>query len=244
MIETAKNNFYSQKDNSDRSFISYYTFFRSYILPYLPKDKKAKILDLGCGSGKFLYSLDKSGYKNYFGIDNCDFQISKAKEKVNFVEKADMFEYLPKHKNEFDAIGFFDVAEHIDTAQLKDLLDKANKALKEKGVLIIHTLNGYSPFSKFYFYGDPTHVKIYGPKIVGEYAKDAGFDSYAYFAAVPERIEWSESFSLLGLARFLLKFIRTFLWNIFKIFYEFSGYVALGSYSGPYTPNFLIIIKK
>jgi len=35
----------------------------------LPEDKKAKIIDLGCGNGGFVYWLQQIGYQNAEGID-------------------------------------------------------------------------------------------------------------------------------------------------------------------------------
>src|SRR5439155_26972464 len=43
--------------------------FRKVLLPLLPADKQARILDLGCGYGEFLCFLQKEGYQNAAGID-------------------------------------------------------------------------------------------------------------------------------------------------------------------------------
>jgi 2-polyprenyl-3-methyl-5-hydroxy-6-metoxy-1,4-benzoquinol methylase len=46
---------------------------------FLPHDKSAKILDVACGSGHFLYFLKKEGYTNIHGIDLSDDQLEVAR---------------------------------------------------------------------------------------------------------------------------------------------------------------------
>jgi len=40
-----------------------------YILKYIPKNKITRILDAGCGNGKYAEKLINLGYKNVFGLD-------------------------------------------------------------------------------------------------------------------------------------------------------------------------------
>ncbi|MCX7704381.1 MAG: class I SAM-dependent methyltransferase [Planctomycetota bacterium] len=52
--------------------------FRKYYLPHLPKDKNAKILELGCGYGAFLLFLKQQGYTNLIGVDISPQQVETA----------------------------------------------------------------------------------------------------------------------------------------------------------------------
>src|SRR3989442_10586296 len=44
-------------------------FYSSNYAPYLPDKKDARILDVGCGAGHFLYFLKARGYTAMTGID-------------------------------------------------------------------------------------------------------------------------------------------------------------------------------
>jgi len=237
--------FYASKKRSPYSYEAYHSFLKVYILPHLPLDKKAKILDIGCGNGHLLHALQKEGYTNGFGIDSSKRQIDNARKKMNCVELADVFQYLPVHEKEFDVITLIDVAEHFDKNDLFKLLKMTNNALRQGGILIIHTINGFSPFLQPYFFGDPTHQQIYSFKIIGEYALLAGFKEYHEFPSTPEGFPVLESIPLLrALARFLLKTGQWFLWHLISRIYALIEYVAVGRYKRFYTPNFIIVCKK
>src|SRR5262249_16540690 len=56
------------------------TTFRAYFQHLLPEDKGAKILDIGCGYGPFLYFLQKEGYRNICGVDISPEQVEAARQ--------------------------------------------------------------------------------------------------------------------------------------------------------------------
>ncbi len=237
--------FYAREENTRYSYESYYSFFKTYILFHLPSNRGIKILDVGCGSGHLLYALKKDGYNNCFGIDLSKKQIDNAMLKVDRVELADVFQYLPNHEREFDVITLIDVAEHFDKDNLFKLLKIIKNSLRPNGILIIHTINGLSPFYRSYFFGDPTHQQIYSPKIIGEYAFLAGFKEYHEFPSTPERFPKTESIdSLKSFIRFLLKIGQWFLWHLISRIYALIECVAIGAYRRFYTPNFIIVCKN
>jgi len=43
--------------------------FRQRWQVFLPREKGAPVLDLGCGCGEFLYFLHREGYTNLHGVD-------------------------------------------------------------------------------------------------------------------------------------------------------------------------------
>jgi len=236
--------FYDRKKASSYSYEAYFSFFKIYLLPHLPTDKKVRILDVGCGGGQLLYALKKEGYNNHFGIDSSKNQIERAKEKMDRVECVDVFEYLPNHQNAFDVVTLIDVAEHFDKGNLFKLMKIIQSTLRPGGILIIHTVNGLSPFSRPYFFGDPTHQQLYSPKMVGEYALLAGFEQYRQFPSAPEYFPRLEPVSLKSFVYFLLKVGQWFLWHILSRIYAFVEGVAIGGYGRFYTPNFIIVCKK
>src|SRR5215472_17802417 len=64
---------------------------RYNILPHLPQNRNAHILDVPCGYGRYLKALASHGYTNASGIDISAEQIAFAREKLKLtkVEVAD-----------------------------------------------------------------------------------------------------------------------------------------------------------
>ena len=44
-------------------------YFEIYIKNNLPKDKNVRIVDIGCGDGRYLSKIMKLGNKNSFGLE-------------------------------------------------------------------------------------------------------------------------------------------------------------------------------
>jgi SAM-dependent methyltransferase len=114
-------------------------------------DKKIKILDIGCGTGRHSRELTSRGYK-VTGIDLSESQITRARElaeqqklSINF-QKADARSL--SFINEFDLVimlceGGFSL---METDEMNyQILQNAAKALKENGKFIFTTLNGLFP---------------------------------------------------------------------------------------------------
>ncbi|UCH93973.1 MAG: methyltransferase domain-containing protein [Candidatus Aminicenantes bacterium] len=114
-------------------------------------DKTKRILDIGCGTGRHAVELAKRGYP-VTGIDLSQSQLDKAIEKakkeslnINFI-RADA--RTLDFNNEFDAVimiceGAFPLME-TDEMNVQ-ILEKAQKALKPGGKLILTTLNALFP---------------------------------------------------------------------------------------------------
>ncbi|MBT7553069.1 methyltransferase domain-containing protein [bacterium] len=111
-------------------------------IPYI-KDN-FKILDLGCGNGRLLKSLEESNKKfDYTGIDFSEGLIKQAQE--NFPEHkftvADMRE-LDFPENSFDMVFSIAAFHHLDKKSDRiKLLKKLNKCLKPGGYLFMTNWN-------------------------------------------------------------------------------------------------------
>lgn len=68
---------------------------RNY-LKYLPKDKNAHILDLGCGMGHYIYALKKMGYCNVAGVDASESNVKFCVSHHMNVVQDDIVNYLQK----------------------------------------------------------------------------------------------------------------------------------------------------
>jgi len=96
--------------------------------------KVSTILDIGCGSGLMLNSLEKIGLTS--GMDMSDEAISFSQEIFSgTIKKGSLPSDVPYANNEFDIITALDVIEHIDDDQAS--LRKIRDLLKSNGKCIL-----------------------------------------------------------------------------------------------------------
>jgi SAM-dependent methyltransferase len=131
--------------------------FRKHFLPLLPTERGARILDLGCGYGEFLYFLQRHGYTNAYGIDLNDKQLEVGRSLgVSNLQWGDATSVLAESRGEFDFISAIDVLEHVPKNQALELLEQIYSALRPGGRFVCQVPNlaaFYSPM----FYMDFTH---------------------------------------------------------------------------------------
>lgn len=114
-------------------------------------DKRLKILDVGCGTGRHAIELTKRGYL-VTGIDLSESQLARAKQKAQAAQLKIDFQKQDARCLTFD--GEFDVAIMLceggfplmETDEMNfEILKSVTKSLKEKCKFIFTTLNGLYP---------------------------------------------------------------------------------------------------
>ena len=111
-----------------------FAVWRWYFGSFLPRDKEAKILDIGCGNGGFVYWLQSLGYKNSEGIDISEEQIGMARNLgIPNIECADLVEFLKSKDKVYDIIFARDIIEHFKKEEIINILSLIFNSLKKGG---------------------------------------------------------------------------------------------------------------
>ncbi len=116
-----------------------------YLMELLVKRKKknASLLEIGCGSGRILSTIQqRDGELQLTGVDISKEQVRIAKrDNPGITFKVGNAERLPFKTGSFDYVIFLDVIEHVEHPNT--LLKEASRVLKEGGYLY-----GVSPCEK------------------------------------------------------------------------------------------------
>lgn len=151
------------------SFINEYVLHR--IFRRLKIDKKSSIIDVGCGSGRFIDMLMGFGYLNTVGID--PFAVSNFSKKIN-ISNVDISEV----KGKFEVINAHHVLEH--TSNPKEFMFHVNRILVDDGIAII-TFPRFSSLIEYdghysYLLQAPDHQAILSDECFRKIIHDIGFE--------------------------------------------------------------------
>jgi len=156
----------------------------------------AKILEIGCGGGRYTSVLGYTG-NNITGIDINEEQLKSAQQRIDGLgfknvqlQYADAYQYLKHNRGKFDIVLALDVIEHMPDPQ--ELCSLAYDSILEKGVLVIIVPNGYSlaelgfqtfsvlinekVFKREYPEGW-NHIQRFSLRSIKKIVKNAGFNS-------------------------------------------------------------------
>ena len=116
---------------------------------HFPRDREARILDLGCGHGALIYFARRAGYTNVRGVDGSAEQVLAARRLgIEGVRQGDVVTTLTEYPaGSFGCVVAFDLIEHFTRDELLNVVDEIKRVLEPGGVLIIHTPNGESPLA-------------------------------------------------------------------------------------------------
>jgi 2-polyprenyl-3-methyl-5-hydroxy-6-metoxy-1,4-benzoquinol methylase len=128
-----------------RDFSKFEKYCRNNYLPLLPADRSTRILDVGCGMGRFLYFLQANGFNNALGIDTSAEAVERCRARGYAAEHDDALSHIGRHTDEYDAIVMNDIIEHLTKPELFDLMAGTVRALKPGGTVILKTPNAANP---------------------------------------------------------------------------------------------------
>lgn len=105
-------------------------------LNLIPKKENQKVLDIGCGDGRFLNEiLEKDNSSEVLGFD--PHMVSTLFQKIKILKEWSEVTEWVKQKGTFDVVVCFEVLEHLNPERQIEIFEKAKEALKEDGVFII-----------------------------------------------------------------------------------------------------------
>lgn len=151
--------------------------------PWVPPDRAARCLDLGCGCGEVLYLLEREGFANTTGVDLCQEELDQARAHVRGrLITADLFDHLRQAAPaSVDFMSAVNVLEHLSKDRLLAVLREAGRVLTPGGTLVAMVPNAISPFSGVARHWDITHEWAFTPNNFRQLAALTGFEEAVEF---------------------------------------------------------------
>ncbi len=198
---------------------------------YLPYKKDGLVLDVGCGAGGTLVSLEKKGWIG-IGIDFDEKAVSNAKSKGLDARTGDLFSQNFKDEK-FDAIVMNHVIEHIPDP--KKLLEECRRVLKTGGILVMLTPNSQSRGHRRYGRNwrgleVPRHLQLFSCASLQELTRDAAFTNVKSFSSTQGILSiYDESKAMSKTGRFNVpkqhRIVKQLRWFLFGWVHQlFPGY--------------------
>lgn len=201
---------------------------------WYPADRSAPVLDLGCGAGNFLFSLQHLGYQDLTGVDLSPEQTALARQwcPTARIIEGNVFDVLQTYSNHFALISALDLIEHFCKGEVLPFLELVYRALRPGGRLILQTPNAASPWIGSVAYSDFTHEWFYSPRGLERMLGMAGFSAYECRESGP-------------FAHGLKSWVRLFLWRILRGGLRLYDLIETGGDSGGvYTRVFVATAVK
>lgn len=149
--------------------------FRRRYLPLMPADKRAAILEIGCGCGEYLAFLQREGYENARGVDRDPEQIAAGQRLgVKRLEVGSAEGVLARGIGKFDCIVAIDVLEHIPKPEVMGFLGLVREAMAPGGRFLCQVPN-LASFYRPLFYMDFTHETPFTASSLRQALRMAGF---------------------------------------------------------------------
>lgn len=209
----------------------WYRVYSYYFRNWLPDDKQAAIVDVGCGAGALLTVFKRKGYYNLYGVDLSVPQVEFARHIVKDVVVDNAIDYLKRRNGSFNLITAIDIIEHFKKDEALNFLDACFVALRPGGRLILQTPNAESPWVGSIRYGDMTHETCYTPAGLSRIMNMCGFIEVEGRPCVPTPNNLNST-------------IRYLLWQMISIGFRICTFIEGYKSSGIYTRVFLLTAIK
>jgi hypothetical protein len=155
---------------------------------WLPGDKMAPMLELGCGWGHRLHSLWESGYTNLSGVDIDEECCRIARESLPHeirIWREDAAPFLKRHEERYARILMFHVLEHFPIDAALELLALIKPRIESGGALVIEVPNLSSLLGANMFFGDLTHRTAFTEFSLIQLLDEAGYSQREVICPAP-----------------------------------------------------------
>lgn len=198
-----------------------------YFKKLLPFEKESAILDIGCGTGEFVYYLQCGGYQKVGGVDVSPEQIDEGRRLgIEGLVCADIFDFLQNQQEQFDAIIARDVMEHFTKDEIFNMLALIKNALKPGGVFIMQSPNGEGMNYSVLYYGDFTHEVVFTRSSLSQIFRNNGFSDITFSPTGP--VPYG-----------VFSTIRWLIWQLLVLKARFYKAVETGDPRGVFTQNII-----
>ena len=160
---------------------------RHFIARYLPPNREARVVDLGCGDGLLVHFLLEAGYQQVSGVDLSPQQIARA-HRMGLLQlrQGDIDGFLAALPPEsVDVVLAIDIFEHLTRSELFRVLDAVFRVLSPNGVCVAHVPNAEGLYGLRVRYGDLTHEQAFTERSAGQLFRTVGFRQVASFEDKP-----------------------------------------------------------
>ena len=190
--------------------------WRAHLAEFLPTDRRAAILDVGCGDGVLLWWLQSQGYGAAEGVEVSAEQVAIARGLgVRNVHLSALEPFLAQRAGAYDLLVLRNVLEHFRKDEVLAILTSCRRVLRPGGGIWIQVPNGQSPFAGRIRYGDFTHEMAFNESSLAQLLSVLGFESVQSRPARPV---------FTGRARV----VRRVLWRMVEATYRFLVMAEVG----------------
>lgn len=174
-------NYISHTNKKETFFDKMYHLVRKYAIKQKVKlinqfSNKRYHLDIGCGTGEFLFSCVNNGYK-VKGVEPSSIARNQAIKNYNLdvIESVDLKKLT---ENNFDTISMWHVLEHVPN--LNETIKNLSNILSDEGTIFVAVPNHYSWDANYYkeywaAWDVPIHLWHFSKNTITEIFKNHGF---------------------------------------------------------------------
>lgn len=191
-------------------------------------DTAGSLLEIGFGAGRLLGYARSTGM-NAAGVEANAVLVALARSNgypaYSTIQEVD--------SEDFDVVVAFDVLEHVDQADIPQLLKGMATKLSASGRIVLRFPNGDSPFGRRNQHGDVTHLTTIGGEKLRYFAECAELSVLKI--ANPADVYWGRG-PVIALVRGLKRLFKSFVETI-------VGRIYFGA-NIPLDDNLLVVLSR